>query len=83
MSVHIEGFLHAADAIVECRACGATYGEPCKPQPKDKGKLLPGYVHIGRRVKRLMLTARRWWERDKIENELTELLAKELKGRKN
>ena len=74
----IPGFLHAADAIVPCKACGAREGQPCVPQDKDLGRLKPGYVHFGRRLSRLLLTRERWWERDKLEEELVDLLAKEL-----
>jgi hypothetical protein len=54
----IPGFLTAADAIVPCGTCKAAEGKPCTPVPRDKGRLKPGYVHIARRVKRLLLTAR-------------------------
>jgi hypothetical protein len=55
--VTIKGFLTAADAIVVCKVCGAKEGVPCEGSNKG-AELKPGYVHFGRRVKRLLLTAR-------------------------
>jgi len=64
----VNGFLIAADAIVPCGFCGAVEGEPCREVgKKDLGRLKPGFVHIGRRVKRLMLTARDVSKRDALE----------------
>jgi hypothetical protein len=72
----IPGFAVAADAIVKCGACGAAAGVPCK-------KLGGGKVHIGRRVKRLLLTAKATREeREVIEEELLELLREELAAKK-
>jgi hypothetical protein len=46
----MKGFLVAADAIVPCKTCGAAEGVPCKGLKRN-------YVHIGRRISRLLLSA--------------------------
>jgi hypothetical protein len=51
----MKGFIVAADAIVPCKECGATEGVPCKPLKGEE--LKAGYVHFGRRVARLLLSA--------------------------
>ena len=74
----IPGFLIAADAIVPC-ACGAVEGEPCVTTAKDKKPLKPGHVHIGRRVRRLLLTARcAPGERERLEAEAVTMLIEAL-----
>ncbi len=81
----IPGFLVAADAIVPCRACGAAEGEPCRPLRK-RGKfvkLAPGAVHIGRRLHRLLLTARASAaERALLEEAAARMLAEHLRERR-
>lgn len=66
------GFLQAADAIVACGACKADVGKPCRPIARDRGKVWSvGQVHIARRIRRLMLTARATsGEREQIEADL-------------
>ena len=46
----IEGFKTKEDAIVACPACAAPIGVAC-------AGTIPGLVHFGRRLKRLLLTA--------------------------
>lgn len=53
----LSGFLDPADAIVACGTCGSQEGIPCKPTSRDLKRLKPGYVHIGRRIRRMLLTA--------------------------
>jgi hypothetical protein len=65
----IPGFLVAADAIVPCKACGAEEGEPCKGD-----ELEAGFVHFGRRLRRLLLTARAPEKRDAFEAQAVEML---------
>lgn len=73
------GFRVAADAIVPCAACGAVEGVPCKTVPRDKVPLKLGQVHFGRRVRRLLLTARaRGKERERLEAEAVEMLREHL-----
>lgn len=74
----LAGFLYSADAIVPCKACGAVDGEPCK------GKLKPGFVHIGRRLRRLLLTAkaRSNSERERFEAEAVKMLRGHLAARR-
>jgi hypothetical protein len=74
----MNGFAVAADAIVACGVCGAKEGKPCKPVKKDRGKPWRlGTVHIGRRIKRLLLTAKATpEERAKIEKALIATLKK-------
>ena len=74
----LAGFLYPADAIIPCKACGAVDGEPCK------GKLKPGFVHIGRRLRRLLLTAkaRSNSERERFEAEAVKMLRGHLAARR-
>ena len=74
----LAGFLYPADAIIPCKACGAVEGEPCK------GKLKPGFVHMGRRLKRLLLTvkARSNSERERFEAEAVKMLRTYLAERR-
>ena len=54
----VRGFAVAADSIVCCphKGCAATEGAPCH---KVRGEQLPpGAVHLGRRLRRLLLTAK-------------------------
>lgn len=75
----IPGFLIAADAIVPCARCGATEGAPCTTMAKDKEPLKPGHVHLGRRVRRLLLTARCTPDqRERLEAEVVSMLIEEL-----
>jgi len=78
----LSGFLHPADAIVPCKTCGVVEGEPCKPLPKDKDQLKPGFVHFGRRVQRLLLTAKaRGNEREQFEEKAVKMLREHLAAR--
>lgn len=45
------------DLIIDCKVCGAPKGTACKPTARDK-KWTPGWSHFGRRMKRLLLTAK-------------------------
>jgi hypothetical protein len=72
----IPGFLIAADAIVPC-ACGAVEGEPCITRAKDKKPLEPGCVHLGRRVRRLLLTGRAPDQRERLEAEAVAMVLEE------
>jgi hypothetical protein len=76
----LSGFLHPADAIVPCKTCGVVEGEPCKPLPKDKDQLKPGFVHFGRRVQRLLLTAnaRGAGQREQFEEKAVKMLREHL-----
>jgi len=62
----IKGFIVEEDAIVPCH-CGAKEGQPCKPSAKEKDKWIYGYSHIGRRVRRLLLTAKDPTKREAFE----------------
>ena len=53
----LSGFLDPADAIVACGTCGSQEGVPCKPTSRDVKPPKPRHVHIGRRIRRLLLTA--------------------------
>ena len=79
----IAGFAVEADALVPCGVCGAREGKPCKSTQNDKRRkvlLKPGIVHFGRRVKRLLLTARAApGERERVEAELLKVLRAELR----
>jgi hypothetical protein len=77
----LAGFLHPEDAIVPCGACGSAEGEPCKSIAKDKDRLKPGFVHFGRRVRRLLLTAEAPEKRDRFETLAVAELRKWLAGR--
>lgn len=75
VGLRLRGFIVAVDAIVPCKVCGARIGERCVTTDRDKKKLRYGYVHFGRRLDRLLLTAgapRR--EREKIERGLLDLV---------
>jgi hypothetical protein len=74
----LSGFLYPADAIVPCKVCGVAEGIPCRTIRKDKVKLKPGFVHFGRRVSRLLLTAKAPHERDRLEDEAVKLLREYL-----
>ena len=77
MTKKLTGFLHPADAIVPCKACGAVEGEPCRSSPKDV--LKPGFVHFGRRLQRLLLSAKgRADEREKFEAKAVSMLREHL-----
>jgi hypothetical protein len=79
----LSGFLHPADAIVPCKRCGAVEGEPCRSLPKDKDKLKPGFVHFGRRMRRLLLTAAaRGDERERFERDAVKMLRQYLAERR-
>jgi hypothetical protein len=73
----MKGFLVAADAIVPCKTCGAAEGVPCK----GKG-LKRNYVHIGRRVSRLLLSARRPEKREEFEAAAVKELHKFLREKR-
>jgi hypothetical protein len=73
----IPGFLTAADAIVACKACGAEEGQPCTPGDELK----PGFVHFARRIKRLLLTAKRPDKRGAFEAEAVKLLQDHMRER--
>ena len=74
----ISGFLVEEDAIVPCW-CGAKEGQPCRPTAKDRGKpWKPGQVHFGRRVRRLLLTAKATdAERQEFHRKALEMLREE------
>ena len=75
----LAGFLSPADAIVPCKQCGVAEGVPCRPLPKDKDKLKSGFVHFGRRIQRLLLTAAaRGDERERFETEAVRMLREHL-----
>lgn len=82
MSQKIKGFLVAADAIVPCphKGCNAAEGQPCH-KVKDE-RLHRGDVHFGRRLKRLLLTAKKPHEREALEAEAVKLLKEYLKEKK-
>jgi hypothetical protein len=78
----LAGFLIPADAIVSCPACDAVEGEPCKAATRwDEAPLESGHVHIGRRMRRLLLTALATSEeRARLEAEAVLLLRTTLKA---
>ena len=80
----IPGFLIAADAIVRCRVCGSEEGDPCVPVARDQGKpWREGQVHFGRRLARLLLTAKaRLGERERLEAEAVEMFVEHLKTKR-
>jgi hypothetical protein len=67
-----QGFLIAADAIVPCKACGVPDGVPCTG-------LKDGQVHFGRRLSRLLLTARAPEKRDEFEAKAVAMLRKHMR----
>jgi hypothetical protein len=79
----LAGFLHPADAIVPCSACGAAEGVPCRSVAKDKDRLKPGFVHFGRRLRRFLLTggARSAEQRKRFEAEAIKMLRRWLAER--
>lgn len=80
----LAGFLHPADAIVPCKACGAAEGVPCKSIAKDRERLKPGFVHFGRRLRRFLLTgAARGDQRKRFEDEAVKMLRKWLAERQS
>jgi len=70
----LAGFVDPADAIVACRGCGAAEGVPCR----GKG-LKPGFVHFGRRVRRLLLTAKAPERRARLEAKALRMLRAHLR----
>jgi hypothetical protein len=76
----IPGFLDPADATVECSVCRAPIGKPCRRAPKDKVALKPGFVHVARRIRRLLLTARARSseERERVEAEAVKMVQEHL-----
>jgi hypothetical protein len=72
----MKGFLVEADAIVPCLTCKVAEGVPCKG-------LKRGYVHIGRRVKRLLLTASKPEKREEFEAEAVKMLREHLRRSPN
>jgi hypothetical protein len=70
----LDGFLDVADALVPCAVCGATEGVPCTGLP-------PGFVHFGRRLARMMLTADRPERRAEFERRAIELLRRFVRER--
>lgn len=79
----LAGFLFPADAIVPC-SCGAAVGELCRPQSEeiDRLKWKPGYVHISRRLRRLLLTAGDPGKREQFEAKAVKLLRAHLSKKK-
>lgn len=79
----LAGFLDPADAIVPCKGCGASEGQPCrftKQRPHDLDFYpQPGAVHFGRRLRRLLLTAARPHLREEFEKKAVEMLRDFLK----
>lgn len=74
----LSGFLNPADAIVACSTCGSPEGVPCKPTSRDPN-LKPRYIHIGRRIRRLLLTASMTNEdRMKLEASVVKMLREHL-----
>ena len=69
----LAGFRYPADAIVPCKMCGVAEGEPCR-------SLGLGFVHVARRIARLLLTAkaRSSEERERFEVEAVKMLRKHL-----
>lgn len=80
----MKGFVDPADAIVPCKRCGAVEGEPCRTlaTAKKVEKLKKGFVHISRRIARLLLTARRPDLREGFERDAVKLLKEHLKEKR-
>lgn len=51
--------VYELDVRYPCGVCGVDSGEDCKPVKKlTQGEIDNGYVHLGRRVKRLLAERR-------------------------
>lgn len=75
----LSGFLNPSDAIVACGTCGSQEGVPCKPTSRDAKRLNPRSVHIGRRIRRLLLSASMTLnERIKFEASIVKMLREHL-----